>query len=55
MSTVTQNIGTAANKAWAAAAVTVVVWIVRDFIGIDVPAEVQGAVTTLLVWAVPNR
>lgn len=51
----TQNIGTAANKAWAAAAVTVVTWLLRDFAGIDVPGEVQGAVTVLLVWAVPNR
>lgn len=42
------------NKAWAAAAATVAAWLVSQF-GVEVPAEVQGAVATLLVWAVPNR
>ncbi len=41
------------NKATAAAAVTVAAFLVSLF-GVDVPAEVQGAVVTLLVFAVPN-
>lgn len=42
-----------ANKAWAAAAVVVLSWLLT-FVGVDVPAEVQGALAVLLVWLVPN-
>lgn len=42
------------NKATAAAAVTLAVFAVNQF-GVDVPAEVQGAAITLLVFIVPNR
>lgn len=42
------------NKAIAAAAVTIGVWLAA-LGGLDVPAEVQGAVATLLVLVIPNR
>lgn len=42
------------NKAVGAAAVTVVAWAAGLF-GLDIPAEVQGALITLVVFAVPNR
>lgn len=41
------------NKAVAAAGVTLAAW-VASLAGVDVPAEVQGALVTLLVFAVPN-
>lgn len=42
------------NKAIAAAAVTVGVWL-ASLGGLEVPSEVQGALATLLVFFVPNR
>lgn len=42
------------NKAIAAAAVTVIAWL-ANLAGIDVPAEVQGAIATIAVYAIPNR
>lgn len=41
------------NKATAAAAVLILAWLL-SLAGIEVPNEVQGAITVLLVWAVPN-
>lgn len=48
------NIGQEANKAWAAAVPLVASWVLSHW-GIQVPPEVQGAITVILVWAVPNR
>lgn len=42
------------NKAIAAAAVTIGVWL-ASLAGLDVPSEVQGAFAALLVLVVPNR
>lgn len=42
------------NKGLAAAGVTVVAWVASLF-GVDVPAEVQGALITIAVVVVPNR
>ena len=42
-----------------AAGVTVLSWLLREFAGVDMPLEIQGAVTTLAVailgWFAPNR
>ena len=43
------------NKAIAAALVTIVGWVAYEWGGVDVPDAVSGALTTLLVYAVPNR
>lgn len=37
--------------ALAAAIVTIIVWLLGDFAGIDVPDLVQGAITTIIVFA----
>jgi hypothetical protein len=42
------------NKGVAAAAVTVAAWVASLF-GVDVPAQVQGALITIAVVFVPNR
>lgn len=42
------------NKATAAAVVGVAAWLV-SLAGLEVPAEVQAMLVTLLVFAVPNR
>ena len=45
---------TAYNKGIAAAGVTVAAWVASMF-GLDVPAEIQGALITLAVVFIPNR
>lgn len=42
------------NKAIAAAAVTVLAFVAEQF-GFEIPAEVQGSLITLAVFAIPNR
>ena len=42
------------NKATASALVLVAGYVASLF-GVDVPAEIQVAVATVLVWAVPNK
>lgn len=42
------------NKGLAAAAVTVVAW-VAGLLGLEIPAEVQGALITIAVVLIPNR
>lgn len=42
------------NKALAAACVVVIAWAFR-LAGVEVPAEVAAAFTTILVYAIPNE